>query len=84
MEFNLIKIEIETVLGEDEEMDLRFFEYLDEYSIVYKLNESKGENGCPIVEYEGGPISLANMLREKFGMEKQDIQEIYPQLNEQR
>jgi hypothetical protein len=82
MDFRFVKIKVETVLGENESMDKMFFEYLDEYSITHKMDEAKGDNGCPIVEYEGGPISLYNMLKEKFGMEREDIEQSYPQLNE--
>lgn len=84
MNFKFIKINAETIIGENEEMDKMFLEYLEEYSITQKPTEEKGENGYPVVEYEGGPISLKNMLAEKFGMEREEIQQLYPQLDEQQ
>jgi hypothetical protein len=83
MNFSIKKIKVETVVGSNENMDSVFFEYLNEYSISYKINEDLGENGYPIIDYEGGPISLTNMLKEKFGMEKDEIEKNYPDLNEQ-
>ncbi len=74
------KVERETVLGEDTEIDMMFFSYLDEYSISHKILESKGEGGFPIVEYVGGPISLRNMLKEKFGMTDEEIIELHPDI----
>lgn len=82
MEFRILTIKVETILGETESTDKTFFEYLYEYSIEHKLTDELGEFGYPVVEYQGGPISLANMLREKFGMERDEIDQLYPQLNE--
>ena len=75
-----VKIKQETVIGETPEFDKVFFEYLDEYSITYKVLEEKGEFGYPLVEYEGGPISLGNMLREKFGLGVEDIAQNHPEI----
>lgn len=82
MNFTLIKIKVETVIGTNDNIDSLFFEYLDEYSISYKVMEENGNNGYPIIEYEGGPISLKNMLMEKFGMDRDEIDQNYPLLNE--
>jgi len=78
---NKVRVKVETVLGE-ENMDSLFFSYLDEYSIEHKITEDVGESGFPMVEYTGGPVALTNMLMEKFGMDKQDINQIYPEINE--
>lgn len=78
---NKVRVKVETVLG-DEAMDSLFFNYLEEYSIEHRITEDKGESGFPLVEYTGGPVALTNMLREKFGMEREDINQIYPDINE--
>jgi hypothetical protein len=72
-------IEIETVLGDNDEHDNSFMEYLKEYYIEYEISDNS-ESGYPIVKYTGGPISLKNMLRERFGLEDQEIQTLYPQI----
>ena len=72
-------IEVETVLGENDEFDNSFYAYLDEYSIHYVIGDL-GDSGFPIVKYTGGPIALCNMLRERFGLEDHDIQELYPNI----
>jgi hypothetical protein len=78
MNFNFVTVTTETILGENEEFDKSFFEYLDEYSISHKILESKGENKWPLVEYTGGALSISNMLKERFGMGGDEIDEIYP------
>jgi len=75
---NVVKIEIQTVLNENEEFDRLFFEYLDEYSIDHKVLES--EEKYPIVEFSGGVIALSNMLIERFANTKEEIEETYPEL----
>jgi hypothetical protein len=75
---NIVKIEIQTVLNENEDFDRLFFEYLDEYSIDHKVLES--EEKYPMVEFSGGVIALSNMLRERFGYTKEEIEETYPEL----
>ena len=76
-----ITIKVETVLGENEDFDKAFFDYLDEYSIEYKISEEPNEShSWPLVEYTGGPISLKSMLKERFGMELNEMQELYPEL----
>jgi hypothetical protein len=75
---NVVKIEIQTVLNENEDFDRLFFEYLDEYSIDHKVLESKEK--YPMVEFSGGVISLSNMLKERFGYTKEEIEETYPEL----
>jgi hypothetical protein len=79
-DYKMSKIERETVLGENEEFDKTFFSYLNEYSIDHKILESEGTIGYPIVEYIGGPISLRNMLKDKFGMSDEEITGIHPEI----
>lgn len=67
------KVSVETVLGENEDIDKGFFDYLEEYSIDHKIEES--DRQWPIVEYKGGIISLTNMLKERFGMEEEEIKQ---------
>lgn len=73
-------IEVPTVLNENEIADKIFYDYLEEYSIEHKV---VNEEEYPLVEYTGGVISLTNMLKEKFGYTKEEIQEYYPQLTEE-
>lgn len=73
------KISVETYMDNNEGDDL-FFSYLDEYSIDFRITESLGPSGFPIIEYTGGPISLHNMLSEKFGMSPEEIGEAYPEV----
>ena len=80
-DYKKVRIKVETFLGEGD-MDSLFFNYLKEYSIEHRITEDKGESGFPLVEYTGGPVSLTNMLREKFGMDREDINQIYPDINE--
>ena len=54
MNFNFVTVTVDTVLGENEEFDKSFFEYLDEYSISHKVLESNEGNEWPSVEYTGG------------------------------
>lgn len=80
IDYRLITIEVETVIGESEDIDKGFFEYLDEYFIIPKILEKEENQEWPIVEYTGGPVSLSNMLKEKFGMSREEIEQNYPQL----
>lgn len=80
MDFRFITVTIDTVLGENNEFDKSFFEYLDEYSISHKILEYE-EGKWPSVEYTGGPLSITNMLRERFGMTDKEINEMYPEIN---
>ena len=73
-------ISIETVLGDNDEFDNSFYAYLDEYSIHYAVGDI-GDSGYPVVEYTGGPIALCNMLKARFGLEQQEIQELYPNIH---
>lgn len=77
----LTTITIQTVLGENEDFDTLFFQYLDEYSIEYKVLPT-GDEKYPLVEYTSGPIALGNMLRERFGYDRYEIEEKYPELIE--
>lgn len=83
------KILVPTVFGKDESADKIFTDYLDEYSIEYKVLDveeaSKSVNylrDYPLLEYSGGVVSLSNMLKEKFGYTREDIMENYPELYE--
>ena len=80
MDFRFITVTIDTVLGENNEFDKSFFEYLDEYSISHTILEYE-EGTWPAVEYTGGPLSITNMLRERFGMTDKEINEMYPEIN---
>jgi hypothetical protein len=78
----LITIKIQTVLGENEEFDDLFFQYLEEYSIDRKILPIGEGEKYPEVEYTSGPIALSNMLRERFGYDRYEIEEKYPELIE--
>ena len=80
MNFNFVTVTVDTVLGENEEFDKSFFEYLDEYSISHKILENEEDRKWPSVEYTGGPLSITNMLKERFGMEQEEIDELYPEI----
>lgn len=80
MKLVIKSIEVPTVLNENEIADKIFYDYLEEYSIEHKV---VNEEEYPLVEYTGGVISLTNMLKEKFGYTKEEIQEYYPQLTEE-
>lgn len=79
MNFTIHSIELETVLGDNDEHDNAFIDYLNEYSIDYEIG-ANGESGYPVVKYTGGPIALSNMLRERFGLDNYEIQELYPEI----
>ena len=79
----LFTIEVQTVIGNDPHMDKIFTSYLEEYSIVHRINEDQMQaERWPVVSYTGGPISLSNMLREKFGYTPEEIREQFPELDE--
>lgn len=78
----LTTITIQTVLGENEDFDTLFFQYLDEYSIEYKVLPTDEDEKYPLVEYTSGPIALCNMLRERFGYDRYEIEEKYPEIIE--
>jgi len=82
--YKLVTVELETIFGQDPEMDEMFTSYLDEYSIVHKVSdaETKSNSGWPRLQYTGGPISLSNMLQERFGYTLDEIQAEFPQINE--
>lgn len=81
MIFKFVTVKVDTVLGENEEFDKSFFEYLDEYSISHKILESEGGQ-WPSVEYTGGPLAITNMLKERFGMEEIEIDVEYPEIKQ--
>ena len=84
LNYKTVTIKVTTVLGENEDMDKSFFEYLDEYSITHKIcGRVNEQEEWPVVEYTGGPISLKSMLKERFGMEQNEILDLYPELNPQ-
>jgi hypothetical protein len=78
----LVTIKIQTVLEENEDFDALFFQYLDEYSIEHKVLPTEDNEKYPMVEYTSGPIALGNMLRERFGYDRYEIEEKYPELIE--
>lgn len=78
----LVTIKIQTILGENKEFDALFFQYLDEYSIEYNMLPMEDDEKYPMVEYTSGPIALNNMLRERFGYDRYEIEEKYPELIE--
>lgn len=80
MDFKFVTVSLETVLGQNEEFDRAFFDYLEEYSISHKIME-EAETEWPTVEYTGGPVSITNMLKERFGMSQEEIDESYPEIN---
>jgi hypothetical protein len=80
MDFKFVTVAVDTVLGENDEFDRSFFEYLDEYSISHKVLENEEGKNWPSVEYTGGPVSITNMLKERFGMEEKEIEELYPEI----
>jgi len=82
MVFKFLTVKVDTVLGENDELDRSFFEYLDEYSISYKVLENKGGGQWPQVEYTGGPLAIINMLKERFGMEEIEINVMYPEIKQ--
>lgn len=75
----LVSIVVETVLGEDQDMDQLFFEYLDEYSITHKIIDEDPKSEWPKVEYTSGPIALRGMLQEKFGFSLEEIAQQFPE-----
>lgn len=83
-DYKLVTIEIETVFGKDQRSDKYFTDYLEEYSIVWQVieTETPTPSGWPLIQYTGGPISLSNMLREKFGFNQEEVLSSFPQLSE--
>jgi len=82
MSHNKVTIKVETILGENEDFDKSFFEYLEEYYIEYKINEKEDGEKWPKVEYTGGPIAIGNMLKERFGYLDHEIYESYPEIKD--
>lgn len=74
-----VKIVRSTVLKENEESDKEFFEYLEFMGIGHEVIEGE-DIEWPLVEYEGTPYDLKQMLSSRFGMEGSEIKEEYPQL----
>lgn len=76
--YKLITIQLPTIWGYDSEQDKYFTDYLDEYSIAHTILETESE--FPVIEYTGGPVSLSNMLQEKFGYNLSEIRQEFPEL----
>lgn len=77
----IVTIRVLTALYDDPDIDKLFYEYLDEYSITYKIGtEPTEDEKYPEVDYTGGPIALRNMLNERFGYEREEIESFYPEL----
>ena len=75
-----IKIVRSTFLGENEQSDKEFFEYLEFTGITHSIIEAGEDIEWPLVEYEGTPYDLKSMLSSRFGMDMDSIREEYPQL----
>jgi hypothetical protein len=73
-----VKITKATFLGEDPQMDEEFLNYLEYLEIDNRIVESSEE--WPMVEYEGSPYDIKNMLDSRFGMSISEIQKEFPQL----
>jgi hypothetical protein len=79
----IVTIRVLTALYDDPDIDKLFYEYLDEYSISHKIaTEPAPGDPYPEVDYTGGPIALRNMLKERFGYEREEIESTYPELME--
>ena len=74
-----IKIVRSTFLGESEDSDKEFIEYLEFMGISYELKDEE-DIEWPLVEYEGTPYDLKIMLSTRFGMDSSEISQEYPQL----
>lgn len=83
MNFKKVTVKLETVLGENEDFDKSFFEYLDEYSIEHRILEKEEGQKWPTVEYTGGPVSIGNMLKERFGYSEYEISDFYQEIKEE-
>lgn len=83
-DFKFVTVTAETILGENDEFDKSFFDYLGEYSISHRIVEGETQSEWPMVEYTGGPISITNMLKERFGMTQEEIDETYPEIKENK
>jgi hypothetical protein len=83
-DYKLVTIELQTVFGQDQRQDKYFTDYLEEYSIVWRVveDETRSADTWPMLQYMGGPISLTNMLREKFGFTHDEIATQFPQIAE--
>jgi len=81
----ILSINVVTALYDDPAIDQAFFDYLNEYSIDHEIiAEPEGpepqEKTYPEVRYTAGPRALKNMLRERFGYTREDIEGTYPEL----
>lgn len=74
-----IKIVRSTFLGENEDSDREFFEYLEFVGISFEIQDQE-DIEWPLVEYEGTPYDLKQMLSSRFGMDSEEISQEYPQL----
>ena len=77
----IISIIKETVIWDNENNDKLFFDYCDEYSIEYKIiKENLKPDAYPDIEFKSGPVSLNNMLKERFGYTEEEINADFPQI----
>lgn len=74
-----VKISRPTFIGVDPDIDKEFKEFLDFMVISFEIKEEE-EGEWPVVEYEGNPYDISNMLASRFGMSDTEIKEEYPQL----
>ena len=75
-----IKIVRSTFLGENENLDKEFFEYLEFMGISHSVAGPEEDIEWPLVEYEGTPHDLKTMLSSRFGMDLESMKEEYPEL----
>jgi len=74
-------VRLATILGEDEDYDKIFYDYLEVYGISHKIVKEVDESiKYPEVEYTGNEIEIKNMLTEKFGYTREDFESLYPDL----
>lgn len=72
------KISRSTFIGVDPQVDKEFKDFLNYLEIEMRVIEDEGE--WPLVEYEGNPYDIKNVLISRFGMTEREIKEEYPQL----
>jgi hypothetical protein len=73
-----VKISRSTFMGQDPKSDEEFKEFLEYLNVEMSILESEGE--WPLVEYEGHPYDIKNVLLSRFGMSESEMKEEYPQL----
>jgi|LauGreStaDraftv2_3_1035109.scaffolds.fasta_scaffold164096_1 hypothetical protein len=74
-------VRLATVIGEDEDYDKIFYDYLEVYGISHRVvKESDKSNKYPEIEYTGNETEIKHMLTEKFGFSREDFESLYPDL----